>query len=83
MKVSVYLHTILGRQTPEGIQRRFEVDLPHGSTLQALMTHLQVDLSPDQMMLVVNGIMADENWVLSDGDQVNLMPAMSGGSLAL
>jgi molybdopterin converting factor small subunit len=35
------------------------------------------------MMLVVNGIMADENRVLSDGDQVNLMPAMSGGSLAL
>lgn len=83
MKVSVYLHTTLGRQTPQGIQRRLEVDLPGGSTLQDLMNHLQVEMSADQIMLVVNGVMADETQALADGDQVNLMPAISGGCLVL
>lgn len=79
MKVSVYLHTILGRQTPQGIQRRLELELPAGSTLQDLMADLNVELAPDQIMLVVNGVMAEENRALADGDQVNLMPAISGG----
>ena len=79
MKVSVYLHTILGRQTLDGIQRQFEVDLPPGSTLEDLLQQLQVSLAPDQIMLAVNGVMADERQSLADGYRVNLMPAMSGG----
>jgi sulfur carrier protein ThiS len=79
MKVSVYLHTILGRPTPEGIQRKLELELPPGSTLLDLLQHLQVGLTPDQIMLVVNGVMSDETRTLAEGDQVNLMPAMSGG----
>lgn len=80
MKISVYLHTILGRPTPGGIQRQIEVELPQGSTLLDLLHLLEIELTPDQVMLAVNGVMVDENYVLSDGDRVNLMPAISGGS---
>jgi sulfur carrier protein ThiS len=79
MLVSVYLHTILQRRTPEGIIRQLEVSLPPGSNLLDLLGELQIEFDPEQIMLVVNGVMADEQTLLSDGDRVNLMPAISGG----
>jgi sulfur carrier protein ThiS len=79
MLVSVYLHTILQRRTPEGIIRQLEVALPPGSNLLDLLGELQIEFDPEQIMLVVNGVMADEQTLLSDGDRVNLMPAISGG----
>jgi sulfur carrier protein ThiS len=79
MRVSVYLHTILQRHTPEGIVRQLEVTLPPGSSLLDLLVELNIELDPDHIMLVVNGVMADEHTQLSDGDRVNLMPAISGG----
>jgi sulfur carrier protein ThiS len=79
MLVSVYLHTILQRHTPEGIIRQLEVSLPPGSDLLDLLGELQIEFDPEQIMLVVNGVMADEHALLADGDRVNLMPAISGG----
>jgi sulfur carrier protein ThiS len=79
MRVSVYLHTILQRQTPQGIVRQLDVTLPPGNNLQDLLDELNIELDPDHLMLVVNGVMADEHTVLTDGDRVNLMPAISGG----
>jgi len=81
MHVAVYLHTILQRETPEGMIRQLEVSLPPGSNLLDLLGQLQIELDPEQIMLVVNGIMADEHTLLKDGDRVNLMPAISGGSI--
>lgn len=79
MLVSVYLHTILQRQTPDGIIRQLEVTIPPGSDLLDLLRQLQIEFDPEQIMLVVNGIMVDEHAILKDGDRVNLMPAISGG----
>ena len=79
MHVSVYLHTILQRHTPQGIVRQLEVTLPPGSNLLDLLGELNIELDPEHIMLVVNGVMVDEHTVLSDGDRVNLMPAISGG----
>jgi sulfur carrier protein ThiS len=76
---SVYPHTILERHTPQGIVRQLEVTLPPGSNLLDLLGELNIELDPDHIMLVVNGVMADEHTLLSDGDRVNLMPAISGG----
>jgi sulfur carrier protein ThiS len=79
MLISVYLHTVLQRHTPQGIIRQLEVTLPPGSNLLDLLHELQIEFDPEQIMLVVNGVMADEHTLLSDGDRVNLMPAISGG----
>jgi sulfur carrier protein ThiS len=79
MLVTVYLHTILQRHTPDGIIRQLEVSLPPGSDLLDLLRQLQIEPDSEQIMLVVNGIMADEHTSLKDGDRVNLMPAISGG----
>jgi len=79
VNISVHLHTILQRQTPEGLVGRVDARLPEGSTIADLLQHLQVALEPDALLLVVNGRMAELEQTLQEGDQVNLMPAISGG----
>lgn len=80
INIVVHLHTILQRQTPDGLVSLLEVQLPPGSTLADLLSNLQIELAPEHLLLVVNGRIAELSQVLAEGDQVNLMPAMSGGS---
>lgn len=80
MVVTVHLHTVLQRQRPEGPQRRLTVTLPAESTLADLLKTLQITANLDAILLVVNGRTADLAHVLRDGDEVHLMPALSGGN---
>jgi len=77
--IIVHLHTILQRQTPEGLVKRLEVSLPPYSTLEDLLKDLEIELSPEALLIAVNGRVALSNHQLRDGDEVNLMPAISGG----
>ena len=79
MKVTVHLHTILQRQTPEGPQRQMDVALLSGSTLADLIEDLGIEMPLEGMLLVVNGRTAPTSHILHEGDQVHLMPAISGG----
>lgn len=81
MIVVVHLHTVLQRQTPEGLVSKLDVPLAPESTLKDLLSHLEIDFPLDSMLLAVNGRLAEVNHVLHDADQVNLMPAISGGAL--
>lgn len=81
--ISVHLHTILQRPTPDGLIDRIEITLPSGSTLADLLAALDFDLDLEQVLLVVNGRMANPSQPLAHGDQVNLMPAISGGNSQL
>ena len=81
MVVEVQLHTILQRQTPQGNLRRLDVHLPQGCAIQDLLDELEIELAPDALLLVVNGRMVEVDYILSDGDRVNLMPALSGGAI--
>ena len=79
MNITVHLHTILQRQTPQGLVGRMEVSMPPGSSVDDLLEHLDIELAPENLLLVVNGRMAELTQTLRDGDEVNLMPAISGG----
>jgi len=79
VKVIAHLHTVLQRQTPEGLIRRLEVELPGGSRVADLMAALEITMPEDALLLAVNGRVAATDTVLQDGDQVNLMPAIAGG----
>jgi len=78
-RITVYLHTTLQRQTSEGLQDRLELSLPPGSTLADLLQHLAIDSPEEYLLLVVNGRLAELSQPLQSGDQVHLMPAISGG----
>lgn len=79
MIVAVHLHTIYQLQTPDGLVKLLEMDLPPGSTLRALVERLDVPIDPDNTLLVVNGRTVKFEDMLADGDQVHLIPAISGG----
>lgn len=79
MVITVQLHTTLQRQTREGALRRLEVALPAGSTLADLLARLEVAPHQDAILLVINGRQADADQALADGDEVHLIPALSGG----
>lgn len=79
MIITVYLHTILQRQTIDGLKNRLEVKIPPGSTIVDLLKALKVDIDINSLLLVVNGRSVELTQLLNDGDQVNLIPAISGG----
>jgi sulfur carrier protein ThiS len=60
---------------------RLEVLLPPDSTVNDLLDYLDIDLAPENLLLVVNGRMAELTQTLREGDEVNLMPAISGGRI--
>ena len=79
MLVTVHLHTILQKPTDHGLVNRLLIELPDGAQLADLIEHLEIELEPEALLLAVNGRVADPERQLEDGDQVNLMPAISGG----
>ena len=79
MVVTVHLHTILERHTPDGPIRKIDVNLPDGSVLQDVLSLLEINIPPEALLLVVNGRLVDIDHILSPGDRLNLMPAISGG----
>jgi sulfur carrier protein ThiS len=79
MKIVVHLHSILQRKTPQGLQRKLEVELPEGSTIQDLVEHLEVEVAPEHLSLALNGRVARLEQALRDGDKVHLMVPISGG----
>lgn len=80
MRVTVHLHTVLQRKTPEGMLRRLEMTLSPASTLGDVVRTLEIPLGDDAVLLVVNGRQVDVTQPLSDGDEVHLIPALSGGA---
>lgn len=79
MVVTVHLHTILQRETPAGPVRQLELEIAPGSTVAQLLQTLEIDLSWEALLVLVNGRLAELDLHLNGGDQVHLMPAISGG----
>ena len=79
MTITVHLHTTLQRRTARGPVRRLDLALPPGSTLAELLSQLDVRSDDETVLFVVNGRQAGPGYVLRDGDEVNLIPAISGG----
>jgi len=79
MVVTVHFHTVLQRQTPDGLQRKLDVILLSGSTLANLLQDLGIDFSMDALLLLVNGRVAEPTDILEQGDEIHLMPVTSSG----
>jgi molybdopterin converting factor small subunit len=79
IKVTVRLHTILQRQLADGPVTRLELSLPVNSDIKDLLLVADVKLPLDSLLILVNRKLVEPEYVLKDGDIVNLMPAISGG----
>jgi molybdopterin converting factor small subunit len=56
-----------------------ELDLPVPPTLAALLEHPRLAALPAEALFAVNQAFAGREAVLRDGDEVALMPPVSGG----
>lgn len=63
-----------------GPLRRLDARLASGSTLADLLDRLSLPCRDDSVLLVINGRQADLGQMLQDGDEVHLIPALSGGT---
>lgn len=79
MVITIHLHTILRRATPEGLQDRLEMEVEEGATLATVLQALDLPLEDEALLLVVNGKIAELQQELASGDEVRFMPAISGG----
>lgn len=79
MVVNLHLHTLLQRPSPNGLIRQLEVELPPGATLEELLTRQGIVIDTENYLLVVNSRNVERDQVLKDGDEVDLIPAISGG----
>lgn len=79
MVVTVRLHATLRRQTPDGMLDRLSLELEPGATIASVLEAVEIPLDADSVLLVLDGRMTGPGQPLADGDEVHLMPAMSGG----
>jgi sulfur carrier protein ThiS len=79
MVVHVRLHTTLRKETPQGIIDRVDLELEPGSTLAEVLDRLEIRPRSGSVLMAVNGNLVKKDFALSDGDQVRLVPSVSGG----
>jgi molybdopterin converting factor small subunit len=77
IRITVLLHSIL-RHREGRIMSRLELDLPSGSRVADVLRRLEVDEALEPIV-AVNGVVAAEEAVLQDGDQVAVIPSVAGG----
>jgi len=78
MLVHVRLYAELARHVPGG-ERQKTIELPDGSSVADLLAALAV---PEETAIIIglNGALADRAALLSDGDRLELITQMQGGT---
>ncbi|MFP3981035.1 MAG: MoaD/ThiS family protein [Desulfobacterales bacterium] len=76
--VTVYLYGTLSRRfTGYDPQQGYPVELRQGTDISALLGHL--GLARENVVPVIDGIIADQGRKLTDGDRVRLFQPVQGG----
>jgi len=79
IEIQVYLHTTLVMFSPDGETRKFNFQLPAGSSIKDLVESLKITRPADSLLFARNGKVADDTDILVDGDKVHIMMPISGG----
>ena len=79
MEFIVHLHTLLQLKTENGLIRQIACSGEPGMTLGHLIQQLNIHLDFENTLLVINGQVCEPDEKLHDGDQIHLIPAISGG----
>jgi sulfur carrier protein ThiS len=79
MIVHVRLHTTLRKETPQGIVDRLDLELEPGATMADVLARLEIRPRGGSVLMAVNEKLVKVGHVLHEGDQVRLVPSVSGG----
>ena len=80
MIVHVRLHTALQRVSSGGRTGALDLALPPGACVRDALVTLSLAPDPEALLLVLNRRMVDADAPLAEGDTLDLIPAISGGS---
>lgn len=78
--LTVRLHTALRRGDDSGWQNRIELTLPAQSRVQDLLDRLALDFPQDAVLVIIDRRAVAAEQPLTDGADVHLIPAISGGN---
>ena len=79
--ITVILHTIYQIQTSDGLVSKLELSIEKGKTIASVLEQLGISLHSETALLVVNGKNVGLSHQLSNGDELHLIAAISGGTL--
>ena len=79
ISVKIFLHATLIKYSADGKTRKLQVSLPAGSTINDLIKKLGINQSEHNLLLSINGKVAEEKQMIMDNDSVHLMIPLSGG----
>lgn len=65
--------------TPDGPRSHLDLEVEEGTTLDQVIELLDDIDKIENVILAINGVVADFGEILKDGDTVRIMPAISGG----
>lgn len=77
--VIVHLHTVLRLQTEQGLVGRLEIPWSPGMDIDQVIRSLGLEIDEEHVLLVAGGMNRERSYVLQDGDELHLIPAISGG----
>lgn len=79
MKIEVRLYATLSQYLPKGAQKRKAVmEVADGLTVGQVIDQLGIPREHPDMVLI-NGIQAQDNAPLNDGDVLSVFPPLAGG----
>ena len=79
MKVEVNLYATLARYLPDEVRQGDHLmELPDGTTMGELLQQLQIP-SEEAKLMFVDGVHADVDAVLREGNRVGIFPPVGGG----
>lgn len=79
MRLEVYLYASLASHLPERSgSNSCTMDIAEGTSIEGLLRHLKIPLEIPKIIFL-NGIHAEPQQVLKDGDRVAVFPPIAGG----
>ncbi len=79
MKIELKLYASLASHMPEKTGRNlYEMEVREGTTIHDIIDQLKVP-RPSIKLIFLNGVHADDDEILKEGDRVGIFPAVAGG----
>jgi sulfur carrier protein ThiS len=79
LTIRVALHTVLEQYSPALNRGAFALTVARGSTIRGVLKRLGIKAPVESLILVINHHVVEPGTTLSDGDQLDIIPAISGG----
>lgn len=82
MKIEIQLYATLARYLPPGAEgKRAVIEVAEDTTVAGLLEYLKIPTEHPNIALV-NGLQAEDDAALKDGDVVAVFPPLAGGAVA-